>query len=1181
MQPARCLAMEEAPAGNKEELVDLITLVEDDACQEDSFLPPVIMATGVKAKSPRTNKNVGIPHDMFGLVEWAAGDEITRAYIAPTLRSRTRCMGALLVAALEAHGCRMQPDGTYVRTDDPHFNRFEKLRAELQHAHAVAIQDLKEQLTAHLARISTLESQLTCAQAEGDHVRDALMTLKDELAKAQEASKQQASKHISVCMKAAKLRAQLAAHDKQAERLTVTRHLQKEGDVACSETRRLNPALVEELPNKQPASSKQSGSLNNAMECGQSETCSITPLQRSAGCAIEPWRAELVRRIVSEGKVAKQNIPIVCALCYTLHTGAVPPEESLLNQAFVDDAFAKLGALDAEKRQGVNSNDKYYHAIASDTGNRKHCAQYKGAMEVVALTRWDAKQNKPISEPIACKDLGNNQTALQGCQALRAVHAREGLRREKCTQVAGDSTEHAYQQRTQFVKGLASNDKATVENCYRHLIVLEEHAAMEAAFPGDEIINYLRMFHEVIHAQPEYYEELWHARYPTLPHVWEQLTKMPEPTSAKWEVPTTCARLFLVGLEVAPGKEGTERSMLEEFASFVLSRMRGCTDTSRPHDAGNHPHKLKWRALSALFASPNYLAGLYFYLDLWEFFGERHAFCLANSKFGDFPPSHHRHEMAVRVAKDSVWYEAACADTSTVFKQTTEYLQQRFRRLFVDRITDTLRAEMRTRMETALQEAYKSFQKWSAKVWTRARHLLGGVCDETYRAGVAQLVLILMGHGRKLGEKLADVQGGMQQSAEAITPMAAVDDVQTKLYSLIKQRHDEGELRKEWELWELDSHVSEWLALATESIRDTTINPVLSQELTPGVYDTYINMLFVGLSDNTRLESYVSLYKTFAHVNMTGATVELMFLYHAGLEGDRANLRACGMRSSTGGARRKSAMSRAMQGKSLTTHHGSKKQQQALCALALQKAKEIDRRRYFTRGEEGLKRKHYIERMASEGFRHGAAKRTVEAQGATCCYSAAGKKRRVEAPPQAYLKLLNPPLTPGAKAKARQGTGYSKAALTCKQKVAATEKKLARPPPGVSVPEPTRSGKRRTERHLRQLSCERPTRTAPTRAAAPRAAQLAAAEVEDEDNHMDTDDDDESHLQAAEQHAAEQAAFQARQEARRAELLRDGAEQARCREAEAARLTRATAEEEHRQREAQAARKDKGNQGAA
>ena len=62
---------------------------------------------------------------------------------------------------------------------------------------------------------------------------------------------------------------------------------------------------------------------------------------------------------------------------------------------------------------------------------------------------------------------------------------------------------------------------------------------------------------------------------------------------------------------------------------------------------------------------------------------------------------------------------------------------------------------------------------------------------------------------------------------------------------------------------------------------------VLCPELTSGLYNIYIDMLFVGLSDNTRLESYVSLYKTFAHVNMTGNNVELMFLYHAGLEAER------------------------------------------------------------------------------------------------------------------------------------------------------------------------------------------------------------------------------------------------------------------------------------------------------
>ena len=144
---------------------------------------------------------------------------------------------------------------------------------------------------------------------------------------------------------------------------------------------------------------------------------------------------------------------------------------------------------------------------------------------------------------------------------------------------------------------------------------------MDAAYPGEEVVNYLRLFHEVVHAMPEYYSELWKARFPTLPHVWKQLMSMPEPTASKWEVPAACATLFLIGLEVAPGKEGMEVSMLEEFAAFVLSRMRGTVDVNRPQDAGGHPHRDKWRALAALFASPDYLAGLYFYIDLQEFCG--------------------------------------------------------------------------------------------------------------------------------------------------------------------------------------------------------------------------------------------------------------------------------------------------------------------------------------------------------------------------------------------------------------------------------------------------------------------------------------------------------------------------------------------------------------------------------
>ena len=51
--------------------------------------------------------------------------------------------------------------------------------------------------------------------------------------------------------------------------------------------------------------------------------------------------------------------------------------------------------------------------------------------------------------------------------------------------------------------------------------------------------------------------------------------------------------------------------MLEVFAHQVLLRLRGTGDVSRPQDAGTHPHQLKWKAMSALFASPDRLAGLY------------------------------------------------------------------------------------------------------------------------------------------------------------------------------------------------------------------------------------------------------------------------------------------------------------------------------------------------------------------------------------------------------------------------------------------------------------------------------------------------------------------------------------------------------------------------------------------
>ena len=97
--------------------------------------------------------------------------------------------------------------------------------------------------------------------------------------------------------------------------------------------------------------------------------------------------------------------------------------------------------------------------------------------------------------------------------------------------------------------------------------------------------------------------------------------------------------------------------MIEVFTMYICDRMRGTADLNRPQDAGGHSHRKKWQTMMAVVSKPAYLAGLYFYLDLWgEFFGRRHAFCLGRSAYGNFAPGCHRHEMAVRAAQDSVFY---------------------------------------------------------------------------------------------------------------------------------------------------------------------------------------------------------------------------------------------------------------------------------------------------------------------------------------------------------------------------------------------------------------------------------------------------------------------------------------------------------------------------------------------
>ena len=434
------------------------------------------------------------------------------------------------------------------------------------------------------ARAAEAESQLRQLQADtaadraelADHraapndreVRAALHATERALTAEQAKTQTLEGARIAAGMELAKLRSHLAAQEKQEERLAGSpRQLQLEAmaaKAAEAEARRKLAECREMMKEMQRARSAAEASLQQAQraasptstidgaclgrgarECPGREMGTDTtpaaglgvrvrPLHKGPNTPYDPSICELIRRFVSETKISLSNVAPALALAFTIHTGEVPAETNMVQKALVDGAFDKLSMLDQENSAEAAKLRKHGVAIAGDTGNRKHCAQYKGAMEVMVQSYWEEGVG-PTAKPLACTDLGNDQTAQQGHLAYKAAFDRAGLTAKMLLQVETDNTEHAQLGMRKFVEAVLLADpttkkgRAIVENCYRHLTVLEEQAAMAAAFAGDEIVNYLRMFYEVWHAQPEYYQAIWE-QCDLPPDVFDALMRMPDPT---------------------------------------------------------------------------------------------------------------------------------------------------------------------------------------------------------------------------------------------------------------------------------------------------------------------------------------------------------------------------------------------------------------------------------------------------------------------------------------------------------------------------------------------------------------------------------------------------------------------------------------------------------------------------
>ena len=135
---------------------------------------------------------------------------------------------------------------------------------------------------------------------------------------------------------------------------------------------------------------------------------------------------------------------------------------------------------------------------------------------------------------------------------------------------------------------------------------------------------------------------------------------------------------------------------------------------------------------------------------------------------------------------------------------------------------------------------------------------------------------------------------------------------------------------KEWGLDESGA-LRELALLATAAPRDTSVNPVLSAQLTPRVH-IKMRRLFVGFAHGLLIESMVSRLATVERIHKRSHSLVLYHLFmHKCRQAPIRKVRlAAAMRSSTDGGLRKAAREEAAKGKPLKGSANSSKAQKLL-----------------------------------------------------------------------------------------------------------------------------------------------------------------------------------------------------------------------------------------------------------
>ena len=256
--------------------------------------------------------------------------------------------------------------------------------------------------------------------------------------------------------------------------------------------------------------------------------------------------------------------------------------------------------------------------------------------------------------------------------------------------------------------------------------------------------------------------------------------------------------------------------------------------------------------------------------------------------------------------------------------------------------------------------------------------------------------------------------------------------------------------------WELDAAavIDELVLLATDGRQEacdagmpmrelTAVDPLLSRSRTPAIWHIFRGMLFVLLSHNLLIESYVSRMKRLqrAHPNLHSLTLGHLFKYKVKQERARKVRRV--LRSHQGGGlRRVAADADAAAGhatRAFGTANDNKVKLRELIHQLEGDAARYSQANIRTRGASSLRSRLRALRLAHDAREQAVAAAVNASLRRTCAQTRTGRERHIWAASECRLLLgvEAPPLFGGAKVKKHRGNVFKDVEVLKRAKVRA------------------------------------------------------------------------------------------------------------------------------------------------